>query len=212
VHLNLRDVPGVPESALSDAEAARLPETSAPAPWDTVLDAVVWWHRAVAGARRFVDVEAGLVVPVTTGALIRYHATPVGPYREVLASPVVVGGLAATVPFIAVDSAASVHGGRANWRLPKAFAEFNWPAEARGRGWSVTARVRARPRRFGVKARLETHQPGLRFTSRVAGRARIGSVEIETEGETLPRWLLAGRHPALILERATVTVAAAQAR
>lgn len=204
--VGLRDVTGVPESALSAEEAARLPAASAPAPWDTRLDAVVWWHRAAPGAREFAAVDTRRALPLTVGALIRYHETPVGPYREVLASPVVVDRWAATVPFIAVDSAASVHGGRTNWALPKAFAAFDWPAETRGRGWAVRARVRARPRRLPIRARLQTRQPGLAFTSRVAGAARLGSVEIGTEGETLPRWLLAGRHPALILERARVVV------
>src|SRR4051812_40547300 len=36
----LQAVEGVAESALGDADAARLPSRSAPAPWDTVLDAV----------------------------------------------------------------------------------------------------------------------------------------------------------------------------
>ena len=62
VKVNVRDAPpeaarlpeeidGVPESKLADADAARLPQSSAPAPWVCVLDAVVWVHRAAPGAR-----------------------------------------------------------------------------------------------------------------------------------------------------------------
>ena len=48
----LHEVHGVPESTLEDADAARLPDASAPAPWTTVLDAVVWFHRAAPGAAK----------------------------------------------------------------------------------------------------------------------------------------------------------------
>ena len=36
--------------------------------------------------------------------------------------------------------------------------------------------------------------------------ARLASVEIDTRGATLPDWLLAGRHPALVLENARLRV------
>ena len=80
----------MPESVLADADAARLPEGSAPAPWEAVLDAIVWVHRAAPAAREWLPrpLRGRKVLPVTVGALIAYRETPVGPYHEVLGSPV----------------------------------------------------------------------------------------------------------------------------
>ena len=63
---------------------------------------------------------------VTIGALIRYIDSPVGPYREIIAVPAFVRRPfpQANVAFIAVDSEASVVGGRSNWALPKVLARF----------------------------------------------------------------------------------------
>jgi len=224
----LGEVEGVAESALADEDAARVPGASAPAPWATVLDAVVWFHRAAPGAAERLPraLRGRRALPVTVGALIRYRETPVGPYREVLASPTLqLGprGPEACVPFIAVDSPASVHGGRENWALPKTLARFDWPDEPRGgfeldaegRGWSVHATVHARPRRlpFAATSRNRQVTPAgdeITFASRWRGRARVASVELETRGPTLPGWLRSGRHPALVLAGATMHVGAAQ--
>jgi acetoacetate decarboxylase len=224
----LQEIEGVAESALPDDDAARLPGASAPAPWDTVLDAVVWFHRAAPGAA---DRLPGPLrdrprLPVTVGALIRYRETPVGPYREVLASPALLlgpRGPEAAIPFIAVDSLASIHGGRENWALPKTLARFEWPEQPRGgfeldaegRGWSVHATVRARQRRipFAAGSRNRQVTPAgeqITFDSRWRGRARLASVELETRGPTLPGWLRSGRHPALVLDGARLQVLAAQ--
>ena len=150
----LQGVEGVPESRLRDEDAARLPGESAPAPWHTVIDAVLWMHRATPGAIEWLprELRGRRALPATVGALISYRETPVGPYHEVLGSPVLLAEPmpAASVPFIAVDSLASVHGGRANWQLPKTLARFEWPArlargfevDAEGDGWSVHASVR----------------------------------------------------------------------
>jgi hypothetical protein len=223
----LQDVEGVAESALHDADAARLPPTSAPAPWATVLDAVMWFHRAAPGAaeRLPAPLRGRRSLPVTVGALIRYRETPVGPYHEVLGSPVLLAGAKgpeAVVPFIAVDSTASVHGGRENWALPKTLARFEWPDEARGgfeldaegSGWSVHATVRPRPRRLPFAAVTRNRQvtpDGLQlvFTSSWRGPARLATAELETRGPTLPGWLRSGRHPALVLDGARLHVGAA---
>jgi hypothetical protein len=224
----LQGVEGVAESALADEDAARLPGASAPAPWATVLDAVVWFHRAAPGAAERLPraLRGRRALPVTVGALIRYRETPVGPYREVLASPsLLLGprGPEACVPFIAVDSPASVRGGRENWALPKTLARFDWPdaprggfeLDAEGRGWSVHATVHARPRRlpFAATSRNRQVTPDGReitFDSRWRGRARLAGVELETRGPTLPGWLRSGRHPALVLDGARVQVLAAR--
>jgi hypothetical protein len=224
----LREVEGVAESALSEEDAARLPGASAPAPWDTVLDAVVWFHRAAPGAadRLPRGLRGRPSLPVTVGALIRYRETPVGPYREVLASPVLLTGPRgpeASVPFIAVDSPASVVGGRENWALPKTLARFEWPDEPRGgfeldaegSGWSVHATVRPRARRLPLAAIGRNRQvtpagTEVTFDSRLRGRARLATVELETRGPTLPGWLRSGRHPAIVLDGARVQVLAAR--
>ena len=222
------EIEAVPESALGEADAARLPAESAPAPWATVLDAVVWFHRAAPGAREHLPapLRGRRSLPVTVGALIRYRETPVGPYHEVLASPVLLAsarGPEAVVPFIAVDSIASVHGGRENWALPKTLARFAWPErlqggfelDAEGERWSVHATVSARPRPLPLAASLRNRQvrpdgTELTFASAARGRARLASVEIESRGPTLPGWLCSGRHPAFVLEGARVEVAAAR--
>ena len=221
------EIEAVPESALEEGDAARLPE-AAPAPWATVLDAVLWFHRAAPGAgERLPSALRGRrALPVTVGGLIRYRETPVGPYHEILASPVLLAGKRgpeAVVPFIAVDSAASVRGGRENWALPKTLARFEWPElprggfqlAAEGAGWSVHATVRARPRPLPLVAPLRNRQVRpdgreLTFASAWRGRARLASVEIESRGPTLPGWLRSGRHPALVLDGARVQVVAAR--
>ena len=128
-------------------------------------------------------------LPVTVGALIRYRETPVGPYHEVLGSPVLLLGPArpaACVPFIAVDSLASVHGGRENWQLPKTLARFDWPEQPRGgfeldaegRGWSVHATVRPRAARFpfaASRATARSRPRARRSRSTAAGAAARGS-------------------------------------
>ena len=224
----LQEVEGVAESALADDDAARLPGASAPAPWDTVLDAVLWFHRAAPGAAERLPraLRARAALPVTVGALIRYRETPVGAYREVLASPALLlgpRGPEAAVPFIAVDSLASVHGGRENWALPKTLARFEWPErpaggfelDAEGRGWSVHATVRPRARRLPFAARTRNRQvtpagQEVIFDSAWRGRARVAWVELETRGPTLPAWMRSGRHLGLVLEGASVRVGAAR--
>ena len=224
----LQEVHGVPESALADDDAARLPGASAPAPWATVLDAVLWFHRAAPGAaeRLPAALRGRRALPITVGALIRYAETPVGAYHEVLASPVLLAGPRgpeAAVPFIAVDSLPSVHGGRENWALPKTLARFDWPErprggfelDAEGEGWSVHASVRPRPRRLPFAAVLRNRQvtpagQEILFDSRWRGPARLATVELETRGPTLPGWLRSGRHAALVLEGASVRVGPAR--
>lgn len=230
----LRAVPGVPECALSDAIAARLPAGSPPAPWATRVQAVLWVQRATAAAREQLapELRERRTLPLTVGAFIRYLDTPVGPYSELLASPLLLAELPlppSSVPFIAVDSTDSLHGGRANWALPKTLARFDWSLDAArfdGRPfavrathdpstvpWWLRATVATRPRPLPVRIPLRDVQATpegalLSIAIAVAGRARLGRVEIAAEGPSLPAWLRAGRHPALVLERARMTFAA----
>jgi hypothetical protein len=145
----LQRVAGIPESALSNAVAALLPAASARAPWKTVADAVFWVHRAAPGAERALapEFQGRRTIPLTIGAFIRYAQTPVGSYGEILAAPVLLAEAPlppSSVPFIAVDSIPSIHGGRTEWALPKALARFTFAAgsaEAIGDRWRVAARM-----------------------------------------------------------------------
>ncbi len=184
---------------------------AAPAPWRLEVAGVVWAHRAVPGAARFH--QPGLpydrAVPVTVGGLMRYPDSPVGPYVEVWASPTPVlrgGELSLGVPFMAVDSDASVRGGRENWALPKTLATFG-PGVAEGEGWSVRVRVVSRGLRvpFAVAGHLlQVAADGrpLRTPARVRGVGRLARVHVEATHA----WLAAGRHPAFTVERATLVV------
>jgi hypothetical protein len=230
----LREVPGVPESDLSDAIVARLPAGSPPAPWATTAQAVLWVHAATRVARGMLPapLRGRRALPLTVGAFIRYLDSPVGPYSEVLASPVLLAQLplpASVVPFIAVDSTDSLHGGRANWALPKTLARFDWsvgeeafdgrPFHVRATHdetpvpWSVAARVATRPRPLQVSLSLRDVQSTpagalLSIAIAVAGDARVARVEIQADGPSLPSWLRAGSHPGLVLPSARMAFAA----
>ena len=128
------------------------------------------------------------------------------------------------MPFIAVDSLPSVHGGRENWALPKTLARFDWPErprggfelDAEGEGWSVHATVRPRPRRLPFAAVLRNRQVtpdgAARSSSTAAGAGRRGSPRSSSRpaGRPCRAGCAPGRHPALVLEGASVHVGAAQ--
>jgi hypothetical protein len=221
------DLPAVPESRLDADLRARLlgGEGSPPPapPWRTQVSAVLWWHRATPSARaQLPDAVRDLPsLPLTVGALVRYRDSPVGSYSEVFASPVLLRrGLrlpAVTVPFIAVDSIASVVGGRAGWALPKTLARALWPPDAPARietdDWSVALSVHPRgpivP--FAATLPLLQAQPdrSRRLSSvRTRGRFRAGLAEITTSGATLPRWLVPGTHPCVTIAGGRMQISA----
>jgi hypothetical protein len=212
-------VEAVPESVLDERIAAQLPASAPPAPWSTRLQAVVWAHRAAAAAPDAMParLRSRRRLPITVAAFVRYLDTPVGEYREILAAPVLLIEWplpAATIPFIAVDSLASIVGGRANWGLPKTHASFTWSddgsdLQARGEGWSIGARVRSRGPAFPFAAGLRTRQVVAargELTARVGGRGRgrLGRVTVQGLGSDLPRWMLPGSHPAILVDDARV--------
>ncbi len=212
----LQDVCGVPESSLADAVAARLPPASPPAPWATRADVVVWLHPAAPGAAR--HLPAALrdrpTIPLTVGAFVRYRDTPVGPYGEILAAPVLLAEAPlppACVPFIAVDSIASIRGGREQWALPKTLARFTFAdgsVTAEGDGWRVDATVRARPRGVPVRLPLRDRQPGAGLIDILArGRAQPATVAVNAAGPELPQWLLPGPHRAFVIRDGRMTFA-----
>ena len=218
--VGLDRLPGVPESGLPESLLRRLPESTPGAPWETVVEAVVWAHRAVPGARDLLPspLRDQVAAEITVGAFLRYLASPVGTYSEVLASPLLVRPRpGVSLPFIAVDSLASVQGGRAHWSLPKALASFEWaggpadPVSARGDSWTVSARARSLPVSLPLGAWFSLTQagPGGGLSTarvRATGWGRPALVDVETSGPTLPEWLLGGRHPGLVVRRARQVV------
>jgi Acetoacetate decarboxylase (ADC) len=190
-------------------------EDAPPAPWRSEVDALVWWHRAAPGARAALPaaLAARARVPLTLAGLVAYRAGPVGPYREVLASPVLLRGRPglAHVPFMAVDSPASLAGGRANWALPKVLAAFSGTpgrsgtVAVRGEGWALAVTARARRRALpawgmGTCAQVWPDGEVRAFSVRMGGWARLASVEVRHDADSpLAAWLLPGRHPAVLL-------------
>jgi hypothetical protein len=224
----LTGVSGVPECHLDPAVLARLPGEAAPAPWDLECRAVLWLGR---GGR-----SAALALPLglrgsralaVVGGMVGYTATPVGEYAEVTGVVVTHDRLrpVAHVAFMAVDSPASVVGGRVSWALPKTLATFEGAA-----GGTTTAvgggparwRVRVTPTAIGprvpVHGRLSVRQlfPGGRIgDSRLTGRAtaRLAAVRVEVESDgPLPTWLRPGRHLGVLLEAVEAALAAPELR
>lgn len=118
---------GLPETVLPDSLVAQLPSSAAGAPWHTKCRVMTWLHSVDEAALDTLPPElrsAG--ISVVAWALVRYADTPVGPYDEVAATLLPADGEYGHIPFIVVDSLPSIVGGRANWLLPKALAEFDW--------------------------------------------------------------------------------------
>jgi len=214
---DLAALPGAPESRLSDAVRARLPAASPPPPWPCRVEAVVWWHRASPAA--LAVLPAALTdrcrLPRVVGAFVRYLDSPVGPYEEVIGA-VMDRPLHVHVPFLAVDSLASLHGGRTHWALPKALAAFTRPAGSRGEvvaegdGWRVAARARPAGPRLPVVARLRGMQVRadghpLSNTCTGYGRARFARVDVQAGTDlagqpgSIAGWLRPGDHLGLVM-------------
>lgn len=199
---HLADLPCVPESRLADDVPARLPAATPPPPWDCLVRAVVWLQRTPPPP--LTDVPAPLT-GVTVGAFVEYLESPVGPYREVFAGPVVRGtGLPALhVPFIAVDSVPSVHGGRTHWGLPKTLAAFTGDvgagrATAEGDGWSVQVDAAGAGLPVPLAAAFAGLQQAGRARVAVRGRGRLTRVRVTATGPTLTSWLGDGTHVGVV--------------
>ena len=225
IRTELTDVAGVPETAVSEALLARLPANLAPAPWECVCEAVVWFGRGGRSATQALppalrDRASGLAV---VGAVVRYLDTPVGPYDEVLGMVGARTGLKpwGSVAFMSVDSEASLVGGRTNWAMPKTLGSFDGDI---GHGKAITGtgadetrwRVSATPKVIGPAVPVRTtgsarqEFPGHRVGEsplRARGRIRpaVVTVEVESDGP-LPTWLRPGRHLGAVVERATFTL------
>jgi hypothetical protein len=199
------DLECLPESRLPDELHDQLPATTPGPPWDCRVRAAVWVQRApspLPSSFRY----AGRVRPVTLGAVVDYLESPVGPYREVFAGPLLRGTLlpVVNVPFIAVDSLPSVHGGRAHWSLPKTTASFSGDVEsattAAGADWSVSVEVRPRGPRLPVRGPLVNAQTSQRAVIWLRGRGRLARVRVSATGLVLGGWLGSGTHPGVVAE------------
>jgi hypothetical protein len=154
-------------------------------------------------------------VATVVGGLISYDDTPVGPYDEVVGLVGLLSsrGVTATVPFIAVDSPASVVGGRVNWALPKTLARFTGTPStemtATGEGWSVRVTVRSLGFAVPIRVRgqfVQSWPDGTdrRARVRMTGKARPALVRVHVDAEpTLSGWLRSGWHVGAVVENAT---------
>jgi hypothetical protein len=197
-----------------DVISAAAPEIPS-APWRSSVNALLWLHRATSAARGLLppQLAARAGVPATIGGLISYRDGPVGPYREVFGAPLMLRGapLLSHIAFMAVDSAASVAGGRANWALPKELADFDGnpgrpgAVTARGHGWGLrvttTARARWLPMAMTMRAaQVWTDGQVRTFSVRMRGRTRLARVEVEhLAASPLGDWLVEGRHLAVLV-------------
>ncbi len=195
-----------------ESESARTewPE-SPPPPWPAEVKATIWWHRARPAGRALL---AGRTIPITVTMVIDYRNSPVGPYREILASPGLqrpgrgMGPMPRiSVPFIAVDSEPSVHGGRTHWQLPKVLADFGGDvlsdASVSGAGvsgdeWSVVTRAKGIGPSFPIVGALGFAQPsdeGVHLAAaRLTGKARLARVQVDASGPSLGEWMASGTH------------------
>lgn len=217
-------VPGVAECRLGEATVAALPSEAPPAPWAAECSAIVWYGRGGAAASRAAGVAAedGQAL-ATIGGLVSYSNTPVGSYHEVFGTVAVRTGRAirGTIPFMAVDSLASLVGGRQNWSLPKCPAAFTGePAisgsttamTAEGDGWFVRASARPFGPSYRVPMRARMVQPwpdGLLRDAALDGSSRsrsaIVTVEVRSRAN-LASWLRPGRHLGAVLTGASFTL------
>jgi hypothetical protein len=147
----------------------------------------------------------GRALPLVLGAFVEYLDSPVGPYLEVFAGPLLRGPGRPTVhiPFIAVDSLPSVHGGRTHWGLPKAVASFGGDVgagrvAASGDGWSVHVEAGRRGLPVPMLASFANDQVAGRAGVSVRGRGRATRVRVTASGPTLGGWLGEGTHAGVV--------------
>ncbi len=218
------DVPAVHGGELSLEVRAQLPEQTPPAPWHSNIETAMWLFRATPAARAALPTGLAPALPIGFAAFINYLDGAVGAYHEILATPHAVRatgarGIAGYVPFIAVDSIPSIHGGRTNWALPKTYASFEGEPSrdsrlsGTGADWTISSVVRQFGPWFPIRAGAPCAQPwpggGTRvFRSSFRGRARLASLEVQVSGpESLTAVLPSGRHFGVVI-RGSVDVGA----
>jgi Acetoacetate decarboxylase (ADC) len=211
---------GTPETALRREDLATLPASAPAAPWRVRARALFWTDRPDDRARSAIEavvpeeVSAGAMPIATLGALIRYLDTPVGPYSEIIGAVVYRRGgtVFSHIPFIAVDSPASVVAGRTNWALPKTLASFEGqpanriPMIATGGDWRVEANPTAGrlalpllvPRLLAM-VQLGPHCTVYSVRPSSYGMARPARADVRVTAQpTLRDWFPAGRCPSTV--------------
>lgn len=228
MNTELIDVAGTAETRLTPEILAQLPDQPAPAPWRGAASMITWWSR-LDGARaaRVTDLLPTALRAArplaTVGALVSYIETPVGRYDEIIAGVLLRQGRAvfAHVPFIAVDSPASLVSGRANWALPKTLATFTGrPANqetmtAAAGDWQVSVTTRTRGPALPVllppvAGLVQAGPDGRRWSVRLGmgrGRAQLArvTVEVTAPGE-LAALLTPGHHIGTLLPHLTLSL------
>lgn len=215
----VRALVGVPETTLPADVAAQLPDATPGAPWQVRMSALLWRHRANAESAGVVPAPlAAKAKGVISAGFVRYDETPVGPYSEVMGAVAVSGGLLPRVhiPFIAVDSVASVHGGRTHWALPKVLANFTWqgPDDVRadGDGWAMAARVVGTGPRipmFGRSTNVQVRPDGYVGTSStgIRGWGRVVTFDVDVApSASFASWLVSGRHRGVLVTGARLSM------
>jgi hypothetical protein len=217
------DAAGLPETALPEALVDRLPDPSAvaPAPWATTCEVASWLHE--------VDPEALSLFPepirpasisIVAWALVRYDETPVGPYSEIAATLMADDGVG-HIPFIVVDSLTSIVGGRANWLLPKALADFEWsedfrsvaikPVEPARPAWSASVTVEAagEPTPLTIPSQLQqvsTNGTVGRCVGSMVGAMRSATITVSAGADgPLAALLKPGRYDGTVLADSAFT-------
>lgn len=222
--IELTGLRGVPETALSAALVATLPDNAAPAPWECRCSALLWLGRGGrAAAAALPPAMAGSPALATVGAFVRYTDTPVGAYDEVLGMVASRTGLRpwGNVAFMSVDSESSLVGGRTNWAMPKTLARFKGELAdgelITGEGsdevsWSVSAKPRVKGPAIPLKLKASARQQfadgrvgdsELIFAGRV--RPALVTVGVSSAGP-LPTWLRPGLHAGVYIHDATFTL------
>ncbi|MFD0925351.1 acetoacetate decarboxylase family protein [Williamsia deligens] len=183
------DLPStVPEGVATDDMLAQVPGHGSPAPW-RIAGTGVWWSTRADRADRALlpaALRRGAIPLLRVGFAVTYSETPVGGYHELGGAILYarLGGIFGHIPFLPVDSAATMRGGRENWALPKVLAQFSGDPSAdstttvsgtRPDGdWSVaiTAESAGTSKRVGIP-RVATGSLATRLVSSVSGLEQV---------------------------------------
>lgn len=208
---------GLPETELPASLVAQLPETVEGAPWHTRCRVVTWLHAVdEAALAALPEPIRATGISLVAWALVRYAETPVGPYDEIAATLLPGDGSDyGHIPFIVVDSLPSIVGGRTNWLLPKALAEFDWSDDLAA--VTISAHVPATPAwtiRVSVEAsgdatpvelanhvqQVSTDGEVRRFDGTLAGAMRPASITVDGRADgPLSALLVPGRYDGSIV-------------
>jgi Acetoacetate decarboxylase (ADC) len=191
---------GLPETTLPYELLAKLPTSVSAAPWQTRCEVVTWLHPLDdAALETLPETIRPAGIALVAWALVRYADTPVGPYSEIAATLIPADGSEyGHIPFIVVDSLASIVGGRANWLLPKALARFDWADDGLSvatsseqpetPAWSINVRYTvsgdAAPLTMANHVQqVSTEGVVRRFDGEVSGSMRSATIDVDGQAD-----------------------------